>query len=161
MSLSETNAIVVHAPTRPALRDDANSVFLAGTTSSTDQQDWRELLTRSLAHLPITIFNPYRDDWDSSWKEDVSDSRFVEQVTWELDMQERASVVVVYFHPSSQAPVSLLEFGLCARSAKAIVVCPQGYWKRGNVQLVCLRLGITFLNTVEELAATLISQFGQ
>lgn len=161
MALSATRAVVVPAPARPVLRDDVKSVFLAGTTSSTDQQDWRELLTQALGHLPVTIFNPYRADWDSSWKEDISDSKFVEQVNWELDMQERASVVVVYFHPLSQAPVSLLEFGLCARSAKAIVVCPQGYWKRGNVQVVCSRLGITFLDTIEELTTTLVNRLEQ
>lgn len=161
MAASGTRAVVVHAPARPELRGDGRSVFLAGTTSTTDEEDWRDLLSRSLAHLPITVFNPYRSDWDGSWREDVSDSRFVEQVAWELDMQERADVVVVYFHPASQAPISLLELGLCARSGKAVVVCPEGYWKRGNVEVVCSRLGIAFLGTVEELTAMLISRLRQ
>jgi hypothetical protein len=57
-------------------------------------------------------------------------------------MQEIADIVVVYFHPATKAPISLLELGLSAKTGKAIVFCPEGYWKRGNVQIVCKRFDI-------------------
>jgi hypothetical protein len=41
----------------------------------------------------------------------------------------------------------LLEFGLCARvPGKAIVVCPEGYWKRGNVQIMCKKYGVEMVD---------------
>ena len=149
----EARCQVVIAPERPTITG-RKTVFLAGTTSPTSEPNWRETLSLSLSHLPVTLLNPFRADWDGTWQEDISDPRFKEQVEWELDMQERADVVVVYFHPITVAPISLLELGLCARSGKAIVVCPGGtggYAKRGNVQAVCHRFGLKLVNTAEEL----------
>ncbi|KAK4449723.1 hypothetical protein QBC34DRAFT_380179 [Podospora aff. communis PSN243] len=142
-------AQIIPAPARPELVGK-RSVFLAGTTSRASGPDWRETLIEALAHLPITIFNPLRADWNSSWREDVDFPPFYEQVHWELDMQERADVVVVYYGPGTDAPISLLELGLCARSGKAIVACHRDYRKRGNVHIVSQRLGIEFLDADED-----------
>lgn len=143
---SPQKAQLVQAPSRPVITGNV-SVFLAGTTSRTSGPDWRETLTAAITHLPVSIFNPLRTDWDSSWREDITFTPFREQTEWELDMQERADVVVVYFGPGTDAPVSLLEFGLCARSGKTIVACHRDYRKRGNVQIVCQRFGVEFLDT--------------
>ncbi|KAI1208191.1 uncharacterized protein F4807DRAFT_155808 [Annulohypoxylon truncatum] len=126
------------------------SVFLAGTTTKTDDRDWREVLAESLLDLPLTVINPYRPDWDSSWREDITCILYKEQVEWELQKQDSADIIVFYFHPATEAPISLLELGLCARAGKAIVMCPEGYKKRGNVQIVCQKYG---LETVESLDA--------
>lgn len=141
---------VILAPSREPHRG-IKSIFLAGTTTKTDQRDWREVLTESLSHLPLTIINPYRPDWDSSWREDVTCAPFREQVEWELDMQDSADIVVIYFHPVTEAPISLLELGLCAKTGKAIVVCPEKYKKRGNVQIVCQRYKIEMVESIEVL----------
>jgi hypothetical protein len=47
----------------------------------------------------------------------------------------------MYFAPETRAPNTLLELGLFARSGKLVVCCPEGYWRRGNVQVVCRRYG--------------------
>ncbi|KAK3332789.1 hypothetical protein B0T19DRAFT_448654 [Cercophora scortea] len=155
---SPTAAQVVFAPARPKIAGK-RSVFLAGTTSrASSGLDWRETLTNALSHLPVTIFNPLRPDWDSSWREDITFAPFREQVEWELDMQEQADVVVVYYGPGTDAPISLLELGLCARSGKAIVACHQHYKKRGNVQIVSQRLGIEFLDASGDLAGVVIGR---
>ncbi|KAH8697962.1 hypothetical protein BGW36DRAFT_379748 [Talaromyces proteolyticus] len=126
------------------------TVFLAGTTTKVDKIDWRDTVTNSLLGLPITIYNPHRPDWDSSWQEDISYPPFRNQVLWELDKQEKADIVVFYFHPATTAMVSLLEFGLSARApGKSIVVCPEGYCKRGNVQLVCEKFGVQMVEKME------------
>ncbi|KAI0888083.1 uncharacterized protein GGS22DRAFT_185463 [Annulohypoxylon maeteangense] len=140
---------IVLAPSTEPYRG-IKSVFLAGTTTKTDDRDWREVLAESLLDLPVTVINPYRPDWDSSWKEDITCDHFRRQVEWELEKQDGADMVVFYFHPATEAPISLLELGLCARAKKAIVVCPEGYKKRGNVQIVCRTYG---LETVESLDA--------
>ena len=65
-------------------------------------------------------------------------------------MQEKADVVVVYYGPHTDAPISLLELGLCARSGKAIVACHRDYKKRGNVHIVSLRLGVDFMDADDD-----------
>ena len=135
------------------------SIFLAGTTSKVDASDWRETLSASLSDTPITIYNPYRVDWDSSWREDIHFPPYRQQVEWELEKQDTADIVVIYFHPATQAPISLLELGLCARvPGKAIVVCPEGYWKRGNVQVVCRKFGIEMVDDVDRLRAAVVKR---
>lgn len=145
----------IYAPSQESPRG-TKSIFLAGTTSKVNTTDWRSNLTSSLSKHPITIFNPYRADWDSTWREDINFTPYREQVLWELEKQEQADLVVVYFHPDTQAPVSLLEFGLAARTpGKVVVVCPEGYWKRGNVQIVSEKFGVEFLDRIEDLEAAI------
>jgi Nucleoside 2-deoxyribosyltransferase like len=98
---------------------------------------------------------PRREDWDGSWRQEAADPRFFEQVSWELDMLEAADIVVMYLAPGPRSPVSLLELGLCARSGKLRVCCPPGYWRQGNVEVVCLRYGIPLFAALEELIADL------
>ena len=114
----------------------------------------------ALAHLPITILNPHRPDWDDTWKQDISDTRFKEQVDWELNMLEQADVIAMYFDPAAQAPVCMLELGLFAGSGKMIVACPEGFWKRGNVQVACRRCGIDLLNSLDALKEHLVRKLG-
>ncbi|KAL7897381.1 hypothetical protein HDV63DRAFT_368218 [Trichoderma sp. SZMC 28014] len=141
-------AAIICAPGRPASDlDSRKSIFLAGPTNPTGEADWRETLTAALIDLPIVIYNPKRTDWDSTWKEDFSDSRWAEQVEWELEMQEKADIVVVFFHKATQAPITLLELGLCVRSGKAIVCAQEEYSKRGNVEAVCRRYGAKFVDS--------------
>lgn len=153
------NAQIVQAPSRPQVTG-LKSVFLAGSTSRTSEPDWRETLTKAISHLPVTVFNPLRADWDSSWREDITFAPFREQVEWELDMLERADVLVVYYGPCTDAPISLLELGLCAGSGKVIVACHREYRKRGNVQILCRRYGIEFMDAVDDVAAAVIRRLG-
>lgn len=155
-------AAAVLAPGRPS--SDLNSrksVFLAGPTYPTGEADWRETLTKALIELPIVIYNPKRDEWDSTWVEDFSDSRWVEQVEWELGMQDKADVVVVFFHRATQTPVALLELGLCVRSGKAIVCAQDGYSKRGTVEAVCRRYGAKFVSSEEDMRDALMERLTQ
>jgi hypothetical protein len=113
-----------------------------------------------LSEAPLTVYNPYRADWDSTWREDATFAPFREQVEWELDKQETADVVIFYFHPATQAPISLLELGLCAAATpgKGIVVCPEGYWKRANVQMVCEKFGVEMVGSLEELGQAIVKR---
>ncbi len=73
---------------------------------------------------------------------------------------EAADVVAVYFRPGSPAPITLMELGLFARGKKMVVACPEGYCKRGNVQIVCQRFGIEVLDDVGELADRVVKLLG-
>jgi hypothetical protein len=132
------------------------SVFLAGSIDSGAAPDWQSALTTSLAHLPITILNPRRDDWDATWTQDISDAKFREQVEWELDGLAAADVIAMYLAPDTRAPISLLELGLHAASGKVVVCCPAGFWRRGNVQIVCGRFGVELVEGLEELVERVV-----
>lgn len=138
-----------------APRYPTTSVFLAGPT----EINWRTPFLATLRGLfaagasNTTVYDPFQPRWDSSWREDLGDDRFRAQVAWELERQERATVVAVFFHGDSKAPVSLLELGLCARSGKAVVGCEPAYWKRGNVQAVCQRYGVPMADDLGGLAS--------
>lgn len=93
------------------------------------------------------------------WREDANFAPYREQVEWELEKLDKADVVVIYFHPATQASISLLEFGLCARvPGKAIVSRPEGYWKRGNVQIVCKKYGIEMVDDDDRLRKAVVKR---
>ncbi|KAI2611720.1 uncharacterized protein GGS25DRAFT_520031 [Hypoxylon fragiforme] len=152
----------IHAPSEEPIPPHHKTVFLAGTTTAVDAApDWRETLSASLSPHPVTIFNPHRPDWDATWREDIAFPPYREQVQWELSRQRAADLVVVYFHPATLAPVSLLELGLWARvPGKVVAVAPEGYRKRGNVQMVCREFGVRFLERVEEVYGVVVERLG-
>jgi hypothetical protein len=149
MSSSDVKAKVHTPPSRDPITTP--SVILYGSISPTTP--WQDHLTASLSDLPITIINPICTAWDSTWVEDTSDPRFVAQVEWEMDHGRLADVVVIYLVPGTQAPISLLELGIHASlygGEKVVVCCPEGFWKRGNVRIVCGRFGVKCVEHLEE-----------
>ncbi len=146
-------ARLLKPPTPVLLAPGERAVFLAGSIEMGRATDWQSEVAAMLADLPVAILNPRRDEWDASWEQDISNPPFRGQVEWELDGLERADVVAFYFAPTTQAPITLLELGLMARSGKVVACCPPGYWRRGNVQVVCARFGIPLVGTLSELVA--------
>ena len=114
-------------------------------------EDWQTSLTSILGNPDYEmgcdfVFNPRRDSWDSSLVQSIKTPQFNEQVSWEMTALELAQVIVMYFDPSTKSPISLLELGLHASSGKMIVCCPDGFWRKGNVEMVCDRFGIMCFN---------------
>ncbi|KAI3401374.1 hypothetical protein diail_11458 [Diaporthe ilicicola] len=154
--MASTPALQVITPNDPEQQPlyPTRSVFLAGPTEVPWRAGFIAALKERLISTSTTIFDPFQPRWDKTWKEDVDlDPRFKAQVEWELASQDRATVVALFFHADSKAPVSLLELGLCARSGKAVVGCDPGYWKRGNVQAVCRRYGVPLADSMGGLVA--------
>jgi hypothetical protein len=147
MSEPSSQAVVHKPPVKPEVK--RTSVILYGGIQP--EPAWQTSLATSLSDLPIDILDPRRDDWDSTWKEDISFPKFKEQVEWEIDHAKIADVIVFYFPPGALTPVALLELGLHARTGKAIVCCPEGFYKRGNVQIVCMKYGIDLLDSLDDL----------
>jgi hypothetical protein len=130
---------IIKAP-NPIGSREGICLFLAGSIEQDTAEHWQtrliKYLEKSKFSEKITIFNPRRDDWDSSWEEQKENKKFNEQVTWELEAMERADLIPMYFDPNTKSPISLLELGLNARSGKLIVHCPRKFWKKGNVDMV-------------------------
>jgi hypothetical protein len=134
------------------------SVFLAGSIDNGKAEFWQDNLVSELAESEIVILNPRRSDWDSSWEPVISNPLFKAQVEWELEGLERSDMIVLYFAPKSQAPISLLELGLFADSDKIVVCCPEGYWRKGNVDVVCQKYGIKQVADLEELKWAILDE---
>lgn len=120
-------------------------VFLVGSIDQGAADDWQARLIAALADVDGAALNPRRAAWDASWRQSIDEPRFREQVTWELDGLERADVIAMWFAPASRAPITLLELGLCARGGRLLVGCPDGFWRKGNVEVVCARFGVPLL----------------
>lgn len=147
-------AIVYKAPqnTFPKGLDSRPRIFLAGSIDMGKAENWQERLERELKDYDVVICNPRRDDWDSSWDQSISNPKFNEQVTWELDNINSADMVVFYFDPNALSPITLMELGLCAGIEHFVVVCcPDGYWRKGNVEMICDRYNMPLYNTIEDM----------
>jgi hypothetical protein len=126
------------------------TIFLAGSIEMGVAEDWQSKVTDEVRKFECTIFNPRREEWDSSWKQEQGQDQFNEQVNWELENLEKSDIVFLYLAPGTKSPISLLELGLHATGGKMIVVCPEGFWRKGNVDIVCTRHQIPSYTTLEE-----------
>jgi len=145
---------VIKAPA--PIEKNSFSVFLAGSIEMGRAENWQQRVERLLMNVPGTIFNPRRDDWDDSWVQSIDNAQFREQVEWELEAQECADVIAMYFAPETLGPISLLELGLFAHSGKMIVCCSEGFWRKGNVDIVCHRYGVRRVGSLAELVAKIV-----
>jgi hypothetical protein len=135
--------MVIKSPNTVPASPGKYYVFLAGSIEMGKAENWQETIEKAFASREdIVLLNPRRDDWDASWEQKKSNAQFAEQVNWELSAMEQANLIVMYFSPGSMSPVTLLELGLHARSNKLLVCCPDGFWRKGNVDIVCERYGI-------------------
>lgn len=143
-------------------------VFLAGSIDQGEAVDWQLEITNALwpLHhyhgpfaLDIVLLNPRRDDWDPTWDQNDSNPDFVRQVNWELNAMDKADMIVMYFAPNTKAPVTMLELGLHASSNKLIVCCPDGYWRKGNVDIICKRNKIKQVDNLLSLGYSIINHY--
>lgn len=128
-------AIEIQAPKPLQTKDGYTTLFLAGSIEMGKAIEWQEKVVKALKDSPYIFYNPRRDDWDSSWKQTKESKEFREQVEWELKALEAADKIILYFDPKTDSPISMIEFGLHARSGKLIVICPDGFWKKGNIDV--------------------------
>lgn len=143
---------VIQSPAPLDIQPEEPSVFLAGSIDMGGAHDWQADLTAALSSSQGVLLNPRREHWDSKWPAEASFPAFKEQVAWELAAMEAAGMIAFHFAPGSQAPVTLLELGLAARTGKALVCCPPGYWRKGNVDVVCEHYRIPCVGSLALLA---------
>jgi hypothetical protein len=145
----------IKPPSRVFDRPKNTFVFLGGSIEQGLAEDWQTKLINSFGMCSITFINPRRDEWDASWEQTINSPNFYEQVSWELDMLDKADIIVMNFDPTTKSPISLLELGLYASSGKLVVCCPDGFWRKGNVDIVCQRYNIPVFTNLETLVIAL------
>ena len=139
-------AIEIKAPNKTPIK-----IFLAGSIEMGNAEDWQTKIVETFKDKPYVFLNPRRDDWDSSWEQVITNPQFNEQVTWELNSLDSADIIIMYFDPNTKSPISLLELGLHANSGKMIVCCPKGFWRKGNVDIVCERYDVPVVCDIDSL----------
>ncbi|MCD6068599.1 MAG: hypothetical protein K0S33_3425 [Bacteroidetes bacterium] len=144
--------MVIKAPHNIPESTEKKHVFLAGSIEMGKAENWQKTVEDAFASREdVVLLNPRRVDWDSSWEQKKENVQFAEQVNWELNAMERADLIIMYFSPETKAPVTLLEFGLHARSGKLVVCCPEGFWRKGNVDIVCDKYGIEQIDSLTQI----------
>lgn len=132
------------------------TVFLAGSIEMGKAVDWQIEIENKLKEqlsgdIVVTLYNPRRDDWDSSWVQTIENKEFCGQVEWELDALEKADKIVVYIDPKTESPITLMEIGIHAKSGKMVVCCPEGFYKKGNVDITCKKYNIPMVDDIDGL----------
>lgn len=118
------------------------SLFLAGSIEMGIAEEWQKRVVEALEEYEVDIFNPRRDNWDSSWIQSKDNPVFKEQVTWELDCITDCDIVLFYFDPNTKSPITLLELGYILGlndTTHIVVVCPEGFYRKGNIDIICER----------------------
>lgn len=126
------------------------SVFLAGSIEQGAAEDWQERVEAELEDYEGYLLNPRRDHWDPTWEQKIENEQFYEQVTWELKGMDACELILMYFSPGTKSPVTLLELGLLAIHEGLIVVCPEGFWRKGNVDVICETFNIALTESLSE-----------
>jgi RNA:NAD 2'-phosphotransferase (TPT1/KptA family)/8-oxo-dGTP pyrophosphatase MutT (NUDIX family) len=126
------------------------TLFLAGSIDMGSAEEWQAQVVEALADYDVQLLNPRRDDWDSSWKQEADDPQFSEQVNWELDGLAAADFRIFYFAKDSKSPITFGELGESI-DLPGVVMCPEGFYRKGNVDIMCERAGMPVAESFEEL----------
>ena len=121
-------------------------------------EKWQEKVVSALTEYNVAVYNPRRNDWDSSWTQSIDNAQFREQVEWELSAMNESDIIAMHFDPATKSPITLLELGLHARSGKLIVCCPEGYWRKGNVDVVCARYNVEQVPSIDGLIRRIMNK---
>ena len=135
--------------------NDKFSIFLAGSIDMGTAVNWQEELVIRLLDYDGYLYNPKRDDWDSSWEQTIENNKFREQVEWELNAMDSADLIIFYFAKDSKSPITLLELGLHAKD-NIIVCCPDGFYRKGNIDVVCNKYNIKTCKSLNELVMQIL-----
>ena len=136
--------------------NDNKYLFLAGTIDMGDSENWQDKIIKDLQEYSVNIISPRRDDWDNSWKQEYGDPHFYQQVTWELSGLNRSDIILFNFLENSKSPITMLELGLFAGGpATKLVCCPDGFYRKGNIDIVCSAFKIPVYSSYEDMLSKL------
>lgn len=134
---------------------DKKKIFLAGSIDMGKAIHWQKMVEKSLEDLDVVIFNPRRDDFDANAEYSENSPYMIEQIEWELEHIDKSDLVVFYFDPAGQAPITMFEMGLVAHRVytmkkKGIILCPEGFWKRPNVLISAMYYDFSIVKNYDE-----------
>lgn len=132
--------------------NDGVSIFLGGSIEMGNCDNWQAQIIEHFKYNKDIIFlNPRRPDWDATQEQKITNPYFKEQVDWELNGLEASDLVIFYIDPKTKSAITLMELGLYAKSKKVIVCCPEGFYRKGNVDIICQRYNIKQVKDINKL----------
>ena len=155
------NHQIIKPDSENQVRTKGISVFLAGSIDNGSTEDWQSEMEDFLKEHHITIYNPRREEWDPNLVQEEDNPIFNGQVNWELNHLEEVDIAFLYLVPGSIAPISMFEFGLLAKSGRIIVCCPNGFWRKGNTNIICTRYNIPLYKSLKEAQGGLLTKIAQ
>lgn len=142
---------MIYAPDYIQVPSDQLTIFLAGSIEMGEAEDWQDAIGNEFTDYDVRLLNPRRPDWDSSWEQKIDNPQFRQQVEWELRGMELSDIIFCNFLPDTKSPITLMELGLHALSDQDIIVCcPEGFWRKGNVDIVCHKYGLQCVDSYDE-----------
>lgn len=143
---------MIYKPTQNIAKRDMSKkyVFLGGSIENGKAKDWQKDMTEFYTSLGYGVFNPRRDDWNADWKQDFTNPQFFQQVIWELNALDNADLILFYIDPATVSPITLYEFGRYSTSGKVTMVCPDGFFRKGNIDIACFKDNIPLFDTLED-----------
>lgn len=135
---------------KPPASLDANGRYTVFLPSSIGLEINR-FVESELSDLDIAIYSSWPDDDQAAWEPRHDDTFFRQQVIWELNAGRQADLIILCFPPGVKTPISLMELGLFAEEDKLCVLSPVGYWRKGNVDIVCQMYGIPLFDSWDSL----------
>ncbi|MDH0659942.1 MULTISPECIES: nucleoside 2-deoxyribosyltransferase domain-containing protein [Empedobacter] len=142
-------SLEIKSPNELPKNDQRTKIFLGGTIDMGNSEDWQAKVSKELKNEKVILLNPRRDDWNTAWKPVKEEPEFRKQVEWELNALENADYIIMFFGKDSKSPISLLEMGLYAKSGKLLVICPDGFWRKGNVDITAEKYGVKQFDSIE------------
>lgn len=126
---------------------DEFSIFLAGTIDNGNSTDWQNDLIFGIRNeVPnnFIVYNPRRENWNINASEDEMN----QQINWEQNNLENASLIVMVLLDESKSPISLMELGEFCKSQKIMVFCTKEFYRFQNVKDLCKRKFIPLYETM-------------
>ena len=123
---------------------ESKSIFLSGSIEQGTAEEWQKRFIKEFENKNVVFFNPRRDNWNKDEEIDT-------QVNWELCALDYCNLIVMYFDPKTTSPITLLELGLYVNCESIIVCCPDGFWRKDNVKIICEKYKVPLYNTFNEL----------
>ncbi len=140
----ESPSVEIKAPNPIRLNMDKGleTVFLAGSIENGSAQPWQNRVVSALL-TKFNILNPRRDNF-ADVEQVITDPVLYQQIDWEINGLEMCDFIIMYFDPSTKSPISLLELGLFAGKKEIYLCCPDGFYRKGNVDYIANK----FHNTI-------------
>ncbi len=128
----------------PEKKQTKDIVFLAGSIDLDLAGDWRKKVIEEMEDS-MHFFDPIRIDHDK-----LDDLKMKKHIEWELDALSLSDKILLNFSPNSKSPISLVELGLYVQSSKLIVVCPDQFYQRRYVEVLCDKYNTPFFDGLDK-----------
>jgi len=135
------------------LNDDKMLLFLAGSIDLELPGNWRKSVTSALEDY-FNFFDPTTLKYNS-----MKDAEWEEHIKWELEAMKSSDLVLINFLENSASPISLVELGLNTMNNKLIVVCPDNFYKRKYIQVLCEYYSTPIFSALNTALAYIVEKF--